>query len=441
MTCLRRPVLMILTCLLVAQGWTGDVLAHRRDDMSLLPPVVPKISQAPAPQKDDVASPAALQPDAYLKRLLAQERTGNYQEALKTGLDLVNLFPRAPQRRAAILRLADLARGQGHAAEALEFFGLVAATDPGTPEAFQAALAAGALKLTDNLRQGNPVRALRHFLEEVSRLPEGVSPDLLRQSLRAGWQAVAQQVQATTPLPLPLVEEILTLWDMQPEGAGPAEAAQLLADLLRQNGLVEEAQVLLTKISNDHLGGQQKMLKVNGGEEPGTARDPAGSRETPALASTVLDEHKSPGPPRPSQEQAGIEPPPPAGKAGQVSLAAPAAAPMSTEQDPATTPTLLYSRPPSPPERPLAKLAPPSPGASGPKSVPTPTKPARPTGGQLGPFSQDRLGLSHLHKNQTEAAQAAFQGLAQENDPFWQSLARVRLADLELQRLQAEPAP
>jgi tetratricopeptide (TPR) repeat protein len=425
---------MILTCLLVAQGGTGDALAHRRDDMSLLPPVVPQVSQAPAPEKDDSASPAALQPDAYLKRLLAQERAGNYQEALKTGLALVNLFPRAPQRRAAILRLAGLARGQGHGTEALEFFGLVAATDPGTPEAFQASLAAGALRLTDNLHNGNPVRALRQFLEEVSRLPEGVSPDLLRQALRAGWQAVARQVQATTPLPLPLVEEILTLWDLQPEGAGPAEAAQLLADLLRQNGLVEEAQVLLTKISNNHPGSPQKMPKVNGGEEPRTARDPSGSRETPALASTVLDEPKTPGPPRPVQEQAGVEPPPPAGQAGQVSPAAPAADPMTAEQDPATTPTLLYSRPPSPPVRPLAKLAPPSPEASGPK-------PARPTGGQLGPFSQDRLGLSHLHKNQTEAAQAAFQGLAQENDPFWQSLARVRLADLELQRLQAEPAP
>jgi tetratricopeptide (TPR) repeat protein len=432
MACLRRPALMILICLLAAQGWSGNALAHRRDDMSLLPPTAPKVSCAPAPEKDDAAIPAALQPDAYLKKLLAQERAGNYQEACKTGLALVNLFPRTPQGGAALLRLANMARGKGHTAEALELFGLVASTNPGSPEASQASSAAGALELADNLQKGSPVQALRQFLERVSRLPEGVSPDLLQQALKTGWRAVAQQVQ-DAPLPLSLVEEILALWDMQPEGTGPAEAAQLLADLLRQNGLMEEAQALLTKVSNNHLG---QLLKTSGEEQPRTARGPAGNRKPPALDTTVMERPKSPQPPLPSQEQAGVEPQP----AGQP-CQAPPAAPLTAVPDPATTPTLLYSRPPAIPKQPLAKLGTPSPQGPGAKSVSTPTKPARPTGGELGHFSQDRLGLRHLHNNQTEAAQAAFQGLAQTDDPFWQRLARVRLADLELQRLQMEPAP
>ncbi len=59
----------------------------------------------------------------------------------------------------------------------------------------------------------------------------------------------------------------------------------------------------------------------------------------------------------------------------------------------------------------------------------------------MGPFYQDRLGLSHLNDGQPDAAQATFQELAQHHDPFWQRLAQIRLADLELSRLQAEPSP
>jgi hypothetical protein len=67
--------------------------------------------------------------------------------------------------------------------------------------------------------------------------------------------------------------------------------------------------------------------------------------------------------------------------------------------------------------------------------------PAAPLTEDLGPFHQDRLGLSHLNDGQPEAAQATFQELSRHHDPFWQRLARVRLADLELSRLQAKPSP
>jgi hypothetical protein len=57
------------------------------------------------------------------------------------------------------------------------------------------------------------------------------------------------------------------------------------------------------------------------------------------------------------------------------------------------------------------------------------------------PFYRDRLGLSRWREGQTDAAQAAFQVLEQEGDPFWQHLARVRLADLEVARLQTASSP
>jgi hypothetical protein len=66
---------------------------------------------------------------------------------------------------------------------------------------------------------------------------------------------------------------------------------------------------------------------------------------------------------------------------------------------------------------------------------------AKPCGRDLSPFHQDRLGLSHLKEGQPDAAQTTFQQLAQQNDPFWRRLARVRLADLELSRFQSEPSP
>jgi hypothetical protein len=65
----------------------------------------------------------------------------------------------------------------------------------------------------------------------------------------------------------------------------------------------------------------------------------------------------------------------------------------------------------------------------------------KPLGQNLSPFYQDRLGLSRLKEGQPDAAQATFQQLAQHNDSFWRRLAQVRLADLELSRVQAEPSP
>jgi len=65
----------------------------------------------------------------------------------------------------------------------------------------------------------------------------------------------------------------------------------------------------------------------------------------------------------------------------------------------------------------------------------------KPAGKDPGPFDQDRLGVRHLRDGHSDSAQATFQELSQQKDPFWRRLAQVRLADLELSRLQAESFP
>jgi len=439
---LRRRALIFLICLAVLTVWTGNVSAHRRPGLSLVHVAPPPSAPPPAPEEDAAPGPLSLKPEAYWKRFLAQEQAGDYQEALKTGLALVNLFPQAPQRGIALLKLGDLARGEGKTTAALELYGLVNAVAPGTPEASQACLAAGALELNHDLHQGQPVQALRRFLERVAGLPASYSPETLKEALRTGWQSVARQVQATDPPPLPLVEEILTLWDLQPQSLVPPEAAQLMADLLKRNGLVEEAQALLPKTNESHRGLQQKMLKAYGVEEPFLSRGCQDSAQTLSLASKGSLEQKSLPPPRLPDWQAGREPAPGPGEALAARfLPQKANAARQDGPQPPLGSTLLYSRPASVPLPPQTEAAAASQPAGSVSSSPTgQPAPAGTVTGE-GPFFQDRLGLNHVQEGQPEAAQAAFQELAQHRDPFWQRLAKVRLADLDLARLQAEPAP
>jgi tetratricopeptide (TPR) repeat protein len=441
---LQRRALLILACLAVLMGWAGSAVAHRRQGPSLIQPLESPAAQSPCPEAEATSGPLPLQPDAYLKRVLALERAGDYQEAVKIGLALVNLFPQAPQRGPALLRLAELAREQGKTAEALELLRLVAAMAPGTPEASQAGLAAGALELSRDLPQGNPVQALRRFLERVSGLPAGYSPDALQEALGTGWQAVARTVQATAPPQLPMLEEILALWDLQPQGMGPPEAAHLLADLLKKNGLVEEAQALLARAPDNFKGNRPKMLKTYGAEQPGLSTNSPGFTGTSSLGPDVAEEDKFLRPSWLPRCQAGVEPSANPSEALMAwFLPRKANAAWMEGQVPGLGPSLLYSRPASFPDRPrtdLGRCASPEAGFSR-STPPGRTVPDLPRPGDLGPFYQDRLGLNHLIEGQPDAAQATFQELAQHHDPFWQCLARVRLADLELSRLQAEPAP
>jgi tetratricopeptide (TPR) repeat protein len=385
-----------------------------------------------------------LKPDVYWQKLLAQGQAGDYPEAIKTGLALANIFPRSPQREAALLKLGELAQGQGKPEEALEFFGLVISLAPGAPEASQACLAANALELTRDLHQGNPIQSLRQFLGKTSRLPPGYSPESFQEALKTGWQAVTRKVRATSPLSLSLVEEILSLWDMQPQGLGPPEAARLLADLLQKNGLLEEAQALLARAADKNRSNQQDMLNSYSFQRSWLPGCGAGVAHVLNLIPPREEEQKFLSPAWQPRWQAGVEPAATPGEALLTwFLPRPANAAWLEGQTPILGKNLLHSWSPVLPNQPPAELGrcflPEGPFSRALQS-PHPLA-GQSLGEDQGPFTQYCLGVNRLQEGHPDEAQTTFQELAQNHDPFWQNLAQVRLADLELSRLQAEPAP
>jgi tetratricopeptide (TPR) repeat protein len=306
MLSLNRRALMIFT-LVIVMGWASNAGAHRRGGLPLVHPAPLPAAQPQAPPQG-TTGPLSLQADSYWQRLLAQEQAGDLGEAIKTGLALANIFPRSPQRSAALLKAGELAQKQGKTAEALELFDLASALTPGTPEASQACLAASAIALARDLHQGDPVQSLRRFLGRTSHLSPGYSPELFREALKTGWQAVASQVQGATPLPLSLVEEILALWDLQPKGLGPPEAARLLANLLQKKGLVEEAQTLLAGVAAKNRSNLPDLPKSYGLKQSGTPGCQAGLPGAPNPTSLREMEQKYLEPAWQLRFQAGVEP-------------------------------------------------------------------------------------------------------------------------------------
>ena len=434
---------VVLICLLVLMVWVEKSPAHRREGLPLVRPAPPPAAPGPTPQVEKPSGDLSLEPNSYWQRLLAQEKAGELEEVWKTGMALVNLFPQASQRGAALLKLAALAQGKGETAQALELYGLLGCLVPGTPEAAQACLAARTLELSRAISQGKPLQALRRFLEEVATMPPGYDPETLQEALKSGWQAVCQKVRADAPPPLSLVEEILALWDLQPQVVGPPEAACLLADLLKEYGLLEEARTLLTlegkKIREDRRSKLQKEseeLSRSSPSCPGIAsfleQTTLGDEQQKSLLRSWL-----------ARWQTGIK----SSAFLDESLLTwfmPQKANIWQEgQLPTLEQSLNYPLAPPFADRLQAWLA----QRYWAQSHLSPTAQMhqlaanKPPRGDLSPFCQDRLGLSHLKSGETDAAQKTFHDLAQHNDPFWRRLAQVRLADLELSRVQAEPSP
>lgn len=438
-----RHVPVVLICLMFFMSWAENATAHRRGGLPLVRPVPSPAASNPSPPVEKTSAPLSLQPDVYWQRLLTQKQAGEFEEARKTGLALVNLFPQAPQRGAALLKVAELAAARGESAQALELYGLTVCLVPGTPEAAQACLQAAVLELTRDLSRGEPLPAMRHFLERVTALPSGYAPETLQEALKTGWQAVCQQARAADPPPLTLVEEILTLWDLQPQGVAPPEAARLLADLLQEYGLLAEAQTLLAQQGKKTEADRRSRLQVPGLELvrmsqgwPGIAKFlpqfRAGEEHQKFLLRSWL-----------TRWRAGV-------KSSALPFEALSAWFMPSfstvcqkEQLMALEPSLYQGCAPPWDQRLQAGLALTfwaeaqfSPAA----------QVYQPLGDQSlrvtsDPFYQDRLGLAHLKNGENDAAQQNFQNLAQHDDPFWRRLGRVRLTDLELSRLQTEASP
>ena len=277
----RHRWLICLAGLMAITVWAGNAAAHRRESLLLSPPGPPAADKPPAPSAETFSGSLILQPESYWKKFMARFEAGDYQESLTMAMSLVNLFPQAPQGEAALLKLAELAQKQGKTAEACHLFRLITALAPGTPVASQASYAASALELAHDLRTGSAVLALRQFLTKITGLSPGSAPEVLRDALEKGWQAVAQEVQATEPLPLSQVEEVLALWDLQPPGLRPPEAARLLADILRKNGLGDEAQTLLAGAGEGGGITSRNMAKDGGSERPLPVQDGKDSLSLP----------------------------------------------------------------------------------------------------------------------------------------------------------------
>lgn len=439
----RHQLPVVLVCAMVFMGWVGNAMAHRRVGLPLVHPVTPSAPQATNPQVEKADGLLSLKPDSYWQRLMVQEQGGEFEEGCKSGMTLVNLFPQAPQRGVALLRLAEMAKGKGEIALALELYSLAACLVPGTPEAAQACLEARVLEFSMNLSHGDPIQALQHFLEQVATVPSGYAPETLQKALSNGWQAVYQKIQATSPPPLSLVEKILALWDMQPQGSETPEVAGLLADLLKKYGLMEEAQNLLAQAGEKTKGDRKSNLQMNNLKLPRLSKGfpgiadflkqvPGGkekqkfflhkwlNREQPSVEFSSFPLENLLAWFLPQQANAWWD--------GQLpsldqSLKQPWGAPVEEHLQASLAQSISAKSHLSDATQMSQQMA---------------DKPLR---SDLSPFNYDRLGLNHLKEGETDAAQKTFQELAQHNDPFWRRLAQVRLTDVELSRLQAEPSP
>jgi tetratricopeptide (TPR) repeat protein len=441
---------MLVICLGVLGGWCRDLAAHRRA-AGPLPRVVANYP-APGPDpKEQLSLPPALTAAAYWQRveaLAAADRPAALQE---TVLALLNLFPRSPEAGAALLKLAHQAKLRGETAKSLELLGLAARVGQGPLAAGQARLAAASLELSEDLAREAPARAFRSFLEKLDALASCCPATEWEVTLAEGWQLLARQVEALDPCPLPLLEELLALWEQHPQGIHPAEGALLLADLLKKQGLVEEARVFLDQAAQASQASRSPRLATRAleliwlsrgwfGVKEFLQRHPQERGELSALLCSWLT--------LPSSREPGACPPPardgnPAEALWAWLLPREAHAGPPERALAVLERALKHSWPAFIQERLHHELA----GAyllqgnfsqaatiyqdMASKAVIPGTS----------PFYRDRLGMSRWREGCLDAAHASFRLLERENDPLWQQVGKVRLTDLELARLQAATFP
>jgi tetratricopeptide (TPR) repeat protein len=398
----------------------------------------------------------AAEPEALLSRAREEEKGGNVHSCLQTLTKFINLYPQHPERAAALFRMARLAQENRQPFRALPTYALVASLYPDSQLAVEARWQTNNLGFYADLRKSDPLATFKNYLLKNAPLPGGVAPEMLREPWVRGWQEVARAVGKKSPCPLPLVEEVLTLWELHPEGTQPPEAALLIGELLQENGLYGEARGFLQRARDQGSPAVRTQALV------GLLAGSWATRDLYDFAATWMLWRQNRGEITPALQSRLEELPLPQGffsgdpgeGEGKKAEAEPVAVLLDwwsgKSLDGSRLASLIQclehflrrSLPAAVKERLTQQLAQLqwSQGEYAQASKIYQELLAGAAPNENSAFYQDRLALSQLNARQGQAASEIFQGMGQEKDHLWQLLSRTRLADMELARLQTEPS-
>jgi len=364
-------------------------------------------------------------------------------------LKLINVYPNENKCPAALMALAGQAETQGWVDLALKVYTFTASLFPDSPHAMRARLKRLTLEFYSDLGSVDPFSAFQTFLERLSPLSSGFSPEDLQEPLAAGWQAIGEAAGRQTSAFASALEKALALWEMHPPGAQPPQGALVLGQLLKNQGLFEEAGVLLSQ-AYDQGAGQVRIRALfellhwtwNSRALPGFLEAlKHWSQKTPEFILALKTWRLQLGPDEcPDSDCLSA-----ALADGLQELSPDASVPSASGQMPVIADRhlreVLLSQPlPAPLQdyfaygaaRRLCRRGKFSEARRLYQNIL-----ARTADREVSLFLWDRLGLLHLRQSQWELAQDIFQNLEKEPSRFWQLVARTRQLDLELNRLLA----
>ena len=395
------------------------------------------------------------EPKDFLSRAREQEKEGDINSCLQTLSKFINLYPRHPERSATLFKMAQLAQEHGQPDRALHTYALVASLYPDSRLAGEARWQANTLVFYQDLRESDPLATFKDYLLKNASLPGGVAPAKLREPLLRGWQEVKRAVGKKSPCPVNLVEQVLTLWDLHPEGTQPLEAALLIGELLQEKGLYGEARSYLQRARDQGSPAVRTQALVGLLEASWAARDLYDFAATwllwrrSQLEVTPILHARLEKLPLPQGFFAGDPGPGEVKKIDEEPVAVLLDWWSGKSLDGSRLAALIQclehflsrSLPGAVKERLNQQLAQLqwSQGDYAKAAKIYRELLAAHAKNENSAFYQDRLALSQLKARRPEAAVEIFQGMGQKKDQMWQLLSRTRLADMELARMQTEP--
>lgn len=431
----RRRLLVLITVIFGLGVIWPDLVWSQRGSRPLAPSALGKTADAPAS-----ANRPAFTPVERLSPAGGQNAPYSWDHLVRS----VNIS-NGPARLSALLQLARRAETQGLPHLAVKVYTLAASLYPESPEAGHARLRRLVIEFYLALGGvGDPYVSFHNFLINLSELGLNFPAAELREPLVAGWAALEPRGLGQSPCSGSLLEKVLTLWELQPAGARPPEAALLVGRLLKSQGLFEEAKPLLVlarqngthEVQAQALAELLQLAWISQGlpgflksfrhwrqQEPadlllalrtwplGLASQGAGGPEFEGLSDWQASLPPAPNLISTLDKQLwlallGQSLPP----VLQEYLVRDAARHFWLKGNFAKAGQLYRDA--------LAIL----------------------TDKEIAVFYWDRLGLAHVRDHQPELAQDIFQTLARDHGPFWRLVAATRQLDLELLSLLSQPA-